>query len=248
MKIFLIGVLAIVPGALSAHTVHPDMPKTVTLSNTDVNRIVCKDGLVNDVFYSQEKGLTVVNKDGNAFVKYLVKSTPDGNEYVTTSTELHIVCDGKTYTLIAQPSQVNAKTIVLTGGIKGRVSKNIAEYGGLDHEERILSLTRQVYRNEIDDNLVVKHKTKRIKIAADGRSNSGFYESFDVTETRQVLMEGVNLKATEYQLTALFDVKLEETDFLRHELGHSIAGITLSKRALKSGESARLIVVTNEVN
>jgi conjugal transfer pilus assembly protein TraK len=248
MKKLLLTTLAILPSVLSAQTVvHPDSPLTVTLSNTDINRIVCQDGVVNDVFYSDEKGLTVVNKAGNAFVKYLVKQTPDGNEYVTSSTEIHVVCDGKTYTVIAQPSQVNAKTIVLSGGSITRVSKNIAQYGGLDHEERLISLTRQVYKNEIDENFVIKHINKPLKVLPKDIAVAGLFQNLAFIESRQITMEGVNLRATEYQITARSQlVRFTETDFLVPDLGHSIAGITLSKHSLNPGESGRLIVVTNE--
>jgi len=247
MKKNILAALLVFPLTLSAQTfVNPDDPTTITLSNTDINRVVCQDGLVNDVIYSEEKGMTIVNKAGNAFIKYLVKATPMGNEYITSTTEIHIVCDNKTYTIIAQPSEVNARTVVLSGGVIGRATENISRYGGLDHEERIVSLTRQLYRNELDENLLVKHIGKEVQVYPKELSRLNFFRNLKFIESRQVLMEGVDLQATEYQITAKAATQFSERDFLQHDLGHSIAGITLSKRSLEAGESARLIIVTNE--
>jgi conjugal transfer pilus assembly protein TraK len=247
MKRVILAGMLLIPTVLNAQTVvHPDSPKTITLSNTDINRIVCKDGLINDVIYSEEKGMTVVNKAGNAFIKYLVKSTPDGNRYITSSTEIHVVCDDKTYTIIAQPSEVNARTVVLSGGVVSRVKENISKYAGLDHEERLLALTRQVYRNEIDENLLVKHVGESVQVYPKGFDRAGFFKNISFVKAREIIMEGVNLKATEYQITAKSPMQFNETDFLQHDLGHSIAGVTLSKKSLDAGESARLIIVTNE--
>ncbi|MEJ2756172.1 MAG: type-F conjugative transfer system secretin TraK [Gammaproteobacteria bacterium] len=216
---------------------------TVTLSNTDLNRLVCEDGEINNVFYSEEKGLTVAIEGHNAFVKYLIKQTGDEPAYITTSTELHVICDGKTFTLIAQPTQGNAKTVRLVGGNHTALNNTIKRYGGLDHEQRLVTLMRQIYRNELDDNFAVTQYADPLRVFPADVKKGPFFENLSIVKQREVRLLGVGLRATEYQLTARYPMRLTETDFLEADLGHQIAAITVSRFALKAGESARLIII-----
>ena len=98
-------------------TVSPETVTAVEMSSTDVNRVVCSNGVVNDAFFSQEKGVTVTNNGSSAFVKFLIKRdgvNPD--IYASGRAEFYIVCDGAVYTLMATPKKIGAQTIWLAPG------------------------------------------------------------------------------------------------------------------------------------
>jgi len=226
--------------------VKPDSAKTVRLSNTDINRVVCQSGEINDVFFSQEKGVTVVNKGGNAFVKYLVKQTAEGNEYITQATEIHVICDSKTYTLIGQPSQINAQTVYLNSGQNSHAQSNIDRYKGMAFEERILDLTQQIYRGQIDDHLSVSYDDKIVQVFPKEFQRLNFFNKFTVKSVLKVQVDGLNLQGVEYHIHAKQAVNLQEQDFMEQDLGIEILGITLSQFKLKAGEVARLIIIQRE--
>jgi len=247
-KIMVLFSTAMMTGSLYAATVvKPELAQTVALSNTDINRVVCQNGEINDVFFSQEKGVTVVNKGSNAFVKYLVKQTSDGNEYVSTSTEIHIICNGETYTLIGQPSTRNAQTVYLSPGQSQSKTKNQARYGGLALEEKIVQLTRQVFRNEIDENFSIDHKDQAVKVYPADFKRAPFFEGLAITHTKTVKAEGLGLTVKEYLLEPQRAMQVQETDFLEPDLGTQIISITLSDFELVVGSVARLIIVTRDV-
>ncbi len=243
-RLSLIATLVMATHAYADAVVTPELTKYVVLSNTDINRVVCQEGHINDVFYSKEKGMTVINKGSNAFVKYLIKKKRGQTLYVTQSTELHIICNGLTYTLIAQPQGVSTQTIYLSEGVKTRIEKNRDMFSGMDYEEKILHLTQQIYRDEIPDNLRVSKNMTPIKVTPTEKTLIPLFQSITITKVKEVQAEGMGLLASEYFIVAKQRVKMLEVDFLQQEFGSDIASITLTSLALDPKESARLIIVS----
>ncbi|NNF15700.1 MAG: hypothetical protein HKN70_03080, partial [Gammaproteobacteria bacterium] len=91
--------VAAVASAGEVTVVSPEAVTSGTLSNRDVNRIVCEDGDINDNFFSEEKGAIVSNQGKNSFIKFRQKH--DGlhkPEYITARNEFYVVCAGQVYT------------------------------------------------------------------------------------------------------------------------------------------------------
>ena len=239
----LIAALLIAVNAYADAVVTPELAKSVVLSNTDINRVVCQEGDINDVFYSQEKGMTVINKGSNAFVKYLIKKKGGKELYVTQSTELHIICHGLTYTLIAQPQRVSTQTVYLSEGVKTRIERNREMFSGMDYEEKILHLTQQIYRDEIPDNFRVSENMTHITVKPTEKALVPLFKSITITKVKDIEAEGMGLSASEYFVVAKQRVKMLEVDFLQREFGSDIAAVTLTPLELNPKESARLIII-----
>lgn len=223
----------------------PEIAKSVILSNTDINRIVCQEGDINDVYFSQEKGMTVVNKNNTAFVKYLIRQQGGKKLFVTKTTELHIICNNQTYTLIAQPKAVNAQTIYLSEGIKARIEKNQEMFGVMDYEEKILHILQQIYRDEIPKSFRVKtiNSLYQLTINPKQKSLKPLFDSIRITKIKDIKPEGLGLIAMEYIVTTKHQVSMLEADFLQPAFGKNIAAIALIPHSINPGETARLIII-----
>jgi len=96
--------------------VHPEKTVWVELSNTDLNRVVCSDGEITDVLFSQEKGIRVKTAGESAYIKFMMQQgeTPDERpSTVKVPSEFYMVCGGETYSFIAKPRQVPSRTVYL---------------------------------------------------------------------------------------------------------------------------------------
>ena len=83
--------------------VHPERTVWVELSNTDLNRVVCSNGDISDVLFSQEKGIKVKTAGSDAYIKFMIQAaqTPDEKpERVNVPSEFYLVCAGETYSFI----------------------------------------------------------------------------------------------------------------------------------------------------
>ncbi len=141
-------ILAVLVTALTvlsavADSIEPEKVAYVPLSNTDVNRIVCPYP-INDVVYSQEKGVTVKVTDSNLFVKFPVtvvekEGKEVGKTFYIGNTELFLVCGEKVYTLVMQPKKMPAQTIYLSD-TAGRIKKSHEYVSQNDYESLMLDL------------------------------------------------------------------------------------------------------------
>ncbi len=130
--------------------VHPDRTVWITLSNTDVNRVVCQAGDISDVFYSQEKGILVKVSGGDAFIKFRVRVDQETGrvDRVTVPSEFYVRCAGETYSFIARPRPVPARTVYLVSEAKRRKPpEEITKKNTLD--EALVSIVRDVFLDRI---------------------------------------------------------------------------------------------------
>jgi hypothetical protein len=103
------------PAELQARTVTPEVSTAVTLSNSDINRITCREE-IKDVVFSREKGLSVKTVGKDAFVKFLITRKDEKEVYSSTPSELFVVCGENVYNLIALPKRVPSQTVRLSPG------------------------------------------------------------------------------------------------------------------------------------
>jgi len=130
--------------------VHPEKTVWIELSNTDVNRVVCIEGKITNVFYSQEKGVIVKISEDEVYIKFKTLFNPQTNKTVriTTPTEFYIRCAGKTYSFIAQPKSIPTKTVYLVDVTKRmEPPKDLLEKASVD--EAIVKIVRQVFLDRI---------------------------------------------------------------------------------------------------
>lgn len=249
MNIFNVGFVLAITGTVAFAgdiVVAPETATPTPLSNTDINRIVCANGQINDVYYSEEKGMKVSYKGANAFVKYLIKVESNAQRLVTQSTEIIVVCAGEVYTLIAQPQKIDTVTVRLAGGNKKRVKDNIAALEAIPLEQRVINLIQAAYKDEIPDSFVVANEPTdpaiRVPLPGDGRS-ARLFEEIEYKKRRTIRIDGMGLFLTEYIVGARKKVELKETEFLLPEFGSGIIGVSMDPLKLDPGQSGRLFIV-----
>ena len=242
-RLFTITVLCLVfvfPEIAFSGTILPEMTTKVRMSNSDVNRIVCP-GNIKDVIFSREKGLTVKIDGHNAFVKFLITKKRNRKTYVTTPSEVYVVCAGDVYSIIAVPKRIPAQTIRLSSGRKKRIKENNLLFSGLAFETRILSLIRSVYTEEIPDSFDVELTDKKYSL----------FEDIGLTLRRIVTVEGEGLRVKEYIAEMLQnggrssakEIELSEKNFLKTELTVNPIAISIDRMNLKKGDTARVFIV-----
>ncbi len=221
----------------------PESTTPVVVSNRDVNRIVCAGGDINNVYFSQEKGLVVTNEGKNAFVKF--KSIDEGGSLkrITQKTELYVTCAFNVYTLIMDPQNVDAQTHYLGNGDLQNVKDNQEVYGSMPDEQRALELTLSVLKNEIPESFTVARSSQVLR---DYHTN--VIPEAKIAKIQDVSMDGIGLSLQEYQVVADSALLLQETQFLDIYFGKNIFAISIEPRNLSKGDYARVFVVQKEGN
>ena len=218
-------------------TVLPEATTTVSLSSSDLNRIICTSGDVKEALTSDEKGLMIKITGRDVFVKYKVGKRSDGKlSYSTTPTELYIVCGENTYSMIAFPDRRPSQTIRLSSGIENRAKENQSLYEGLPFEKRVMRLIKEVYTDAIPESYTL---TKRDIVDAS-------WKGMVITLKREVSVDGEGMHLKEYHIhlkPGVGQMKLSEKLFLKKEFAINPIAVSIDKHNLKQGEVSRLFIV-----
>jgi len=213
----------------------PETTTPVALSNTDVNRLVCPEG-IKDVFYSQEKGALVKISGNNAFIKFQVVKKGDALITTETPSEFHIVCGDDIYSLIGRPQRIPAQTIRLSSGKKQTIEQNLARFEGMPLEKQALALIRQAYTDQLPESYLVRTVQRPVEL----------FPALRMRLLREILVEGEGLAVREYRLSlkdGKTPLRLAERQFLRSELTPRPLAIALDELLLETGTEARLFIV-----
>jgi len=222
------------PAELQAQTVFPEVSAAVTLSNSDINRITCREE-IKDVVFSREKGLSVKTVGRDAFVKFLITRKDEKEVYSATPSELFVVCGENVYNLIALPKRVPSQTVRLSPGAE-KIRENRRLYGELPFEKKVLAIIRSVYTNEIPEGFSTAAVNTKLPL----------FRDLEVTLVRSHRVEGEGLLVKEYLVAAKKageEWKIAEKDFLRPAVAVRPVAISLDRHALRQGDTGRLIVV-----
>lgn len=222
------------------HTVLPDTATEIVLSNRDVNRIVCLDGSIEGYQFSEEKGAIVSNAGSQAFIKFQFEEVGGEASYVTARNEFYFFCGGATYTLITKPGNIVAQTVFLAPGSGGKAAVNTALFKGLPEEERAVSITLSMVRDDLPDSFSVQEYNDPYTHLQK--------PTVDVRIRREIMIDGTPYSAKEFLLRARKQVALNEAMFTHTRFGASIFAITLDRLTLKAGEIGRLFVVYRDID
>ena len=225
--------------------VKPERTAVVELSNTDINRIHCESGEINDVWFSEEKGISVTTDKDNAWIKYRIRERrnsagdPD-NEYVSSRTEFYITCDGEVYTLLAYPVDTPAKGIRLSRGKGDTIKQNISIYEDMALEERAVVLTHKAIKDTLDDSVTVTLSNESFAVTLDDN------RSVDIRKVRDIAVDGMGLTLHEYRLSSLETIMIDEKQLMHPSFGGNILALTvMPEDHIISGERpGRFYVVT----
>ncbi len=131
--------------------VHPEKTVWLELSNTDLNRVVCSNGEITDVLYSQEKGIRVKTAGSDAYIKFMMQEpqTPDERpERVTVPSEFYLVCAGETFSFIGKPEPVPSKTIYLVSERAG-IEEGKESFRSDPVDEAITKIIRTIFLDTV---------------------------------------------------------------------------------------------------
>jgi conjugal transfer pilus assembly protein TraK len=213
----------------------PEVTTKVRLSNTDVNRLVCPDG-IRDVVFSQEKGVKVKITDGNAFLKFQVIKKGEEMIYTEVPSEFYVVCGGDIYSLVGIPQRVPAQTIRLSSGKKQKVQQNLALFSGMPLEKKVLTLIRQTYTDQLPESYEIRVVNRQINL----------FPSLWMRFVREIVVEGEGLAVREYRVSlksGTEQVRLSEQEFLRSELTRQPLAVAVDELLLSDGSHSRVFIV-----
>ena len=211
----------------------PEVTTPVEMSNSDANRIVCAS-TIEDVIFSKEKGLSVHFTKRDAFLKFQILKEDGQLTYSTTPAEVFVVCGDHVFRIIAIPKRVPSKTVRLTSGGADQIKSNLTLMRGLPYEEKLLTLIRAVYTDQIPESFTVTQTRKVIDL----------FRDIEVTLTRTISVEGEGLLVKEFMVQPRASrVELHEKDFLKVDLALRPVAITVDRLSLTTGQSARVLIV-----
>ncbi|WP_163338748.1 type-F conjugative transfer system secretin TraK [Desulfopila sp. IMCC35008] len=222
------------PSGFAAQSVAPDVRTAVEVSNRDVNRFVCP-GTMQDMIYSKEKDITGHFSKSDAFIKFKITQVGTEKQYAEEDNELFLVCDGNVYTIITKPTDMPSTTVRLIPPAGDSFKQNVAMFKNMPLEKQALHIIRQAYGDQYPSSYKVTEAEQSAIIRPD----------LDVLLQQYVDVEGVGLRLKRYDITssAMSDIRVKETDFLRSNISSSILAITIEDHTLQPGESTRVFVV-----
>lgn len=218
----------------AAQSVAPDVRTTVEVSNRDVNRFVCPDTM-QDMIYSKEKDITGHFSKSDAFIKFKITQIATEKQYAAEENELFLVCDGNVYTIITKPTDMPSTTVYLIPPAEDSFKQNVAMFKNMPLEKQALHIIRQAYGDKYPSSYKVTEAQQEVMIRPDLR----------VLLQQYVDVEGVGLRLKRYDIisSAMDDISVKETDFLRSNISTSILAVTIEDHTLQPGESTRVFVV-----
>jgi len=218
----------------AAQSVAPDVRTSVEVSNRDVNRFVCP-GTMQDMIYSKEKDITGHFSKSDAFIKFKITQIGTEKQYATEENELFLVCDGNVYTIITKPTDMPSTTVRLIPPAGNSFKQNVAMFKNMPLEKQALHIIRQAYGDQYPSSYKVTEAQQEVIIRPD----------LHVLLQQYVDVEGVGLRLKRYDIisSAMDDISVKETDFLRSNISSSILAVAIEDHTLQPGESTRVFVV-----
>jgi conjugal transfer pilus assembly protein TraK len=227
-------IIAATGSSLADTVIQAEIPTTIELSNMDINRIVCP-GPMNDLIFSQEKGMTGHFSGNNAFVKFKIEDAGDEYIYADTQSELFVVCNNAVYTLIVTPVDIPSVTIRLASPMGDSLKKNIAHYKNLPLEKQALQLIREAYSGTYPTSYRISTSTSTLLLSPD----------LEATLAQVVNVDGVGLRLKNYLVKSLAgnQIKVDEKIFLSSSISQSILAVAVENHKLHPGHSTRVFIV-----
>ena len=226
----------VIPGVY--YSVTPEKTTMVDMSNIDINRIVCPVS-VQDVVYSSEKGVVVKVIGRNVFVKFQAKKIVEGTEekvvYSTLPVDIHVVCNNKVFSIIANPKPIPAALVYLRDK-EAEIKSHLQEVEGLSYEERLALLVKQIFSGQPPLGSEFVEDEKQFSL----------YKDLTIRKKGLYVIEGEGIQVSYFEISYNGDepfIDLNERMFLKQELTARPLAVSLDKLKLKKGEKAILLII-----
>ncbi|MGX9280544.1 TraK domain-containing protein [Pantoea ananatis] len=229
----------------------PEISTQVTLSNSDLNRVVCESGEAVKPAFSKEKPIIadVASNRRGFFVKLKYLMLPNGqNRYLSEPVELFLTCGDSTYELVINPEFGPPRKLILGSDTKGKIKDNQAMFGALSLEEAALMLTQKMITDGGEAGLPDSFEVRPLKGAwlRNVTDERGRLLPVEIRGEREVSVGGTGLRGTQYTVRALNNVQLKETFFLNSKFGENIFAITSENLSLSTGQQSSLVIIHRE--
>jgi conjugal transfer pilus assembly protein TraK len=228
------SVLLLLTTAHADTVITPEIPVMVEMSNHDVNRIVCP-GQMNDLIFSQEKGLTGHFSATNAFIKFRIKEQGEEYVYADTPSELFVVCSDAVYTLLVTPLDIPSVTLRLAPPQGDSFKENIAHYRNLPLEKQALQIIREAYNGTYPSSYRVSAPDVQLTLSPD----------LAIQLLQSVEVDGVGLRLKKYRAQSLKQeaFMIDESLFLSPLVSTSILAVAVEEHTLAPGGTTMVYVV-----
>lgn len=235
------GIFAmLISSVTTAQVFLPEKTSNVEFSSRDTNRIVCNDGDIAEVLFSEEKNLEVPIHGNSAYPKFKVLVMGNERIYSTEPTEFYVICANRTYTLMVTPSPHIEGVTIRLGDPKAQQRDHVSSiFTPMTIEERAIQAIQMVYKGEGD---------LLMKAPRNDAGNSKFkIGGGQVVLADSYRIDGFGLTIKELNVIAKEDIpNIQEINFLDPELSTSVIAITVDPHSIKSGEIARVFIVERE--
>jgi conjugal transfer pilus assembly protein TraK len=214
--------------------IQAEIPAAVELSNMDINRIVCP-GPMNDLIFSQEKGMTGHFSGNNAFIKFQIEDSGDEFIYADRQSELFVVCNNAVYTLLVTPSDIPSVTLRLASPIGESFKQNIDHFKKMPLEKQALQIIREAYNGTYPASYRISQSTGTVPLAP----------GLEAKLIQVVDVDGVGLRLSKYLVKshAQGPIEVDEKVFLSSSFSESIIAIAVEDHRLHPGQSTEAFVV-----
>ncbi len=214
--------------------IQAEIPTAVELSNMDINRIVCP-GPMNDLIFSQEKGMTGHFSGNNAFIKFQIEDDGDEFIYAERQSELFVVCNNVVYTLLVTPSDIPSVTLRLASPIGESFKQNIDHFKKMPLEKQALQIIREAYNGTYPASYRISQPTRTVPLAP----------GLEAKLIQIVDVDGVGLRLSKYLVKshAQDPIEVDEKVFLSSSFSESIIAIAVEDHRLHPGQSTEAFVV-----
>jgi len=212
-------------------TITPEKTVWVEISSTDVNRVVCMNGTITDINFSQEKGLIGKNNGREAFLKIQAIEEKGKIKYSTTPVEVYITCGGETYGFIGTPKRIPTKTIYLLDP-KKKIDE--AKLGSSEIDKAVQEILTTVLKD------VVPPSWEPLKGQAVYNLNR-----FKAFNNRTWKIPGIGILVRDFILSTNLEVScpLSEEDLLHPKLTKNPIAISIVDHAIQRGKSTRAVII-----
>lgn len=221
--------------------VRPGALRTISVSNTDTNLVVCENGALSDHTNSQEKPMEFsYGKDtGNStgFIKFLKLNDPQAgtNSLYTKETELYLTCNGEIFSLLLVPTEIHTQAILLVGSRAKSINDNISLFSELDIEDAAVTLIDKVQFSELlPESFTVSNSSHDVAWQA-------FVPTMKSRLIRSVKPDGVGLALHEYVIYSDHARSLNEFDFVK--LKPNSFAVRLSETNVQERGSVKAYIV-----
>ena len=237
MRTFLLALL-LASTTAKAVTIKADKPVQIDLSAADVNRVTCSSGMVNDVFFSEERVKEVSVVRDKVFIKFPIKQVGETLTYASNVVDFDIICDGQAYKFYARPNKDMRGRIVYLGDPRiGVALDNVQQLIGLADEDRFKMLVDTVLSSG-----TVNHHLFQ-SLAKENTSQTFQLEGRPLQLISSYRYEGLGLRIKHFKYPASKGEKFTEEMFIIPQISDSARAITVFPLTPPRHQHINIIVI-----